>query len=147
MLSGLFALFGCSASGAQCPAVAGVYTPQYTPIDGNCGTIANPYPVKFDGGPKINTNVVRLPTGEISTEVIMKGCTVRMTQVFTDENGNPASQLDGEALNIDSPEQLSGTVNFMLFDATTGGVACTGTYSALFVKMSTQVGGAVGPTM
>jgi hypothetical protein len=133
---------GCSSQNVNCPEVGGVYMPLYTPISGTCGPISNPFPVPLNGGRKgVNMTIQGLPNGMVSTDVVMKGCTLRMTQTVQDASGHPASQLDGDPIYVDSANELSGTVSFMQFtDA--GQVACSGMYNARFTKNTTTVGGA-----
>ncbi len=143
MAFALLALLGCSANANNCPLIDGIYSPIYTPISGTCGPIANPFRVPFQGGRKgVNMVIQNLPNGQVSTDIVMKGCTLRMTQTVQNAAGYPTSQLDGDPIYVDNENELSGTVSFMQFD-TAGSVACSGTYDAKFTKYTTQVGGAV----
>src|SRR4051812_46972150 len=105
-LSAVFALVGCSADVKSCNQVAGFYQPLYTPVDGNCGPITNPNMVNFDGGNHgVNTNIQKLPNAWVTTEIVVKGCSVHMKQSITAPSGpmqaqTLQSQIDGETIKI-----------------------------------------------
>jgi len=135
----------CGGKVSNCPAVQGNYLPEYRPLSGSCGPIANPFAVPIDGGRKgVNMIITNLPNGRVSTDIVMKGCSMRMTQTVQNAGGQPASVLDGDPIYIQNENELDGTVSFMQFDTMTGGVACTGMYEARFTKQSSPVGGALG---
>jgi hypothetical protein len=132
---------GCAAESATCPPVGGDYQPLYTPLSGNCGQLANIFPVPFNGGTGgNNVDVKNLPNAKVSTEIVMKGCTVRMTQIV--EKGNlVASKIDGDKISVRSENELTGMVSVTQFDDL-GQAACYGTYDAQFTKNPMLVGGA-----
>ncbi|MFI5308190.1 MAG: hypothetical protein ACHQ53_12595 [Polyangiales bacterium] len=136
---------GCGGKIPNCPAVEGTYLPEYRPLSGSCGPISNPFAVPIDGGHKgVNMIITNLPNGRVSTDIVMKGCSMRVTQTVQDAAGQPASTLDGDPIYVQNENELSGTVSFMQFDPTTGSVACSGMYEARFTKQSSPVGGALG---
>jgi hypothetical protein len=135
---------GCAAEVKSCPAVDGYYAPLYTPVSGNCGTISNAFPVPFEG--PNNTKIDMLPNVKVSTEIVMKGCTVRMTQTVEKKAGGVASMIDGESINIMSADQLAGRVTVTLFNDQ-GQPACSGTYDATFNKNTVMTGGAASSTV
>lgn len=132
---------GCAAESATCPTVGGNYQPLYTPVSGTCGPLSNNFLVPFNGGTGgNNVDVQNLPNAKVSTEIVMKGCTVRMTQ--TVEKGNiVSSKIDGEEISVRSENELSGMVTVTQFDDM-GQAACSGTYDAEFTKNPMTVGGA-----
>jgi hypothetical protein len=132
-------------SAPTCPTVQGNYLPEFRSISGSCGQISNPFAVPIDSGRKgMNMIITNLPNGRVSTDIVMKGCSMRITQTVQDAMGKPVSVLDGDPIYVQNENELAGTVSFMQFDTTTGRVACTGMYEARFLKQSSPVGGALG---
>lgn len=135
-------LAGCGTEDASCPEVAGKYEPLYIPLSGTCGSIDRPYRVPFDGGENgVNTIMERHVNMSITTEIVHKGCSVRMTQTVTDKDGRVASQIDGETIAIETQNELNGQVIMTVYDDV-GAVSCVGTYDALFTKNTTIIGAA-----
>jgi hypothetical protein len=133
-------LASCGAEPVKCARVGGFYEPLYTPVQGTCGPIANPYKVPFDGGISgVNMDIRMFSNARVTTEIVMKGCSLRMTQTV-DVNGAVQSKIDGETINIHNAEELTGTVTMTRWD--NGQVACSGTYDARFTKNSVTIGGA-----
>jgi hypothetical protein len=133
---------GCGAEETKCPTVGGHYMPLYTALQGNCGPIANPNRVPFDGGRRGNAiQIENLPNGQVTTEIVMKGCSLRMTQEFANQ-GVTLSRIDGDPIYIESENELSGTVSMMRFDPLNGQITCQGLYDARFTKNLTTIGGA-----
>jgi pyrimidine operon attenuation protein/uracil phosphoribosyltransferase len=95
-------------------------------------------------------SIDKLGSTRVSTEIVMKGCTVRMTQMV--ETGidttaaHLAAQIDGETLTIQSADKLSGNVMVTQFDDK-GQPACSGMYDAEFSQTVNSVGGAAMPTV
>jgi hypothetical protein len=132
---------GCGAEETKCATVGGNYQPLYTPLQGNCGPVANPNRVPFDGGRRGNAiKIENLPNGVVTTEIVMKGCSLRMTQEFANQ-GITLSRIDGDPIYIESENELSGTVSLMRFDAN-GQITCQGLYDARFTKNLQTIGGA-----
>jgi len=132
---------GCGAEETSCPTVGGNYQALYTPLQGNCGPIANPNRVPFDGGRGGNViKIENLPNGQVTTEIVMKGCSLRMTQEFAND-GSVLSRIDGDPIYIDSANELSGTVSLLRYDMN-GLVTCQGVYDARFTKNLQTIGGA-----
>jgi hypothetical protein len=137
------ALGACNTEPKTCDKVAGLYQPLYTYVDGGCGNIVNPNMVPFDGGLHgVNTIMQNLANTLVTTDIVMKGCTVHMTQkVQNREGGYLQSQIDGERIQIQDQNRLSGRVAVSMYDAT-GAPMCNGTYDAMFTKNGSTVGSA-----
>ena len=132
----------CGTDTASCPTIGGTFEPLYIPLSGSCGTIESPNRVPFDGGRAgVNTSIERRVNSNITTEIVMKGCSVRMTQTVTDKEGRVASQIDGQTIEIMNQNELAGQVIMTVFDDV-GGITCIGTYDASFTKNTTIIGGA-----
>ena len=133
--------YGCGAEETKCPTIGGNYQALYTPLQGNCGPIANPNRVPFEMGRRGNIiKIETLPNGQVTTEIVMKGCSLRMTQEFAN-GGAVLSRIDGDPIYIESENELTGTVNLMRFDGA-GQITCSGVYDARFTKNLTTIGGA-----
>jgi hypothetical protein len=133
-------LASCGAEEIKCSQVGGFYEPLYTPVQGTCGPIANPYRVPFDGGQGgVNTDIRMFSNARVTTEIVMKGCSLRMTQTV-DVMGTVQSKIDGETINIQNADELTGMVTMTRWD--NGVVACSGVYNARFTKNSVTIGGA-----
>lgn len=138
----LASLVGCGADDPSCPSVEGSYEPLYIPLSGSCGTIERPNRVPFEGGRNgVNTIIERRVNSNITTEIVMKGCSVRMTQTVTDNEARVASLIDGPTIDIMSETELQGQVSMTVFDDE-GAVSCSGTYDAVFTKNTQIIGGA-----
>lgn len=130
----------CGAEETKCAKVAGFYEPLYTPLQGTCGPIQNPNRVPFDGGLRgVNMSIQTFPNARVTTEIVMKGCSLRMTQTV-DVDGAVQSKIDGPIIEIQSAEELSGTVTMQRF--ANGQVSCWGMYDARFTKNAVTIGGA-----
>src|SRR3954468_23005955 len=94
----LVTLGGCNTEPQTCDKVAADYQPLYTPVSTNCGPITNPFMVRFDGGLHgVNTIMQNLANALVTTEIVMKGCTVHMTQKVQDrEGGSLMSVIEGQ---------------------------------------------------
>ena len=140
VLSVVLMLAACGAEETKCATVGGFYEPLYTPLMGTCGPIQNPNRVPFDGGLRgVNMNIQTFPNARVTTEIVMKGCSLRMTQIV-DVDGAVQSKIDGETIQIESADELTGTVTMTRWD--NGQVACWGMYDARFTKNSVTIGGA-----
>jgi hypothetical protein len=136
-------LGACNTEPKTCDKVAGLYQPLYTWVDGSCGNIVNPNMVPFDGGLHgVNTIMQNLANILVTTDIVMKGCTVHMTQkVQNREGGFLQSQIDGASIRIQNQDQLTGRVAVVQYDAT-GTPMCSGNYDAMFTKNGSTVGSA-----
>lgn len=136
-------LVGCAAEAGTCPRVAGYYQPLYTPVSTTCAAVPV-FPVPFEG--PNNTKTDYLGNAQVSTEVVMKGCTVRMYQTVASRAGTVSLQIQGETLSIKSESELDGLVTVKQFD-TMGQPACGGTYNAQFSKGTVTSGGAASSSV
>jgi hypothetical protein len=140
----LAAVGGCNTVPQNCAKIDDIYLPAYTPVDGTCGTLTDVNRVKFDGGLHgVNTLMDYLGNAIVTTDIVMKGCTVHMTQkVQTAETHVLESQIDGESIRIESKDHLTGMVSVEKYDAN-GTLLCSGNYSASFTLPMMTTGGAV----
>lgn len=143
---------GCSQDPEVCPRVAGQFQPLYTPL-----AVTTPSPVPYcsqgpdllrvdiDDTPKpVQTNVVTLSTGRLTTEVVRRGCTVQMSQLFESPGpGQPQLYLSATDLVVHSATEMSGPISMTRYSAD-GNIACWAPYHARLVKGSDAVGAAVG---
>lgn len=138
LLSSLFllgTLGACAVDDTMCPAVSGVYEPTYTPLDGTCGFITSPNMLPFgesSGSGSIKTLENRL-NDDVTTEVVHKGCTVRVSQTVATKEGILQSQIEGESIKVHNARELSGRVQYIRFNAFNQ-IECQGNYEATIRK-------------
>jgi len=127
-------LSSCAPEENVCDPIAGTYQPLYTPVSGNCGLI-NAMRVPLDGGESGVKMHQEMQFGrDILTEVVHKGCTLRVTQ-HVYQQGVLQSTMNGPELAVHSSKELSGQVSFTRFTATDPQQqACVGTYNATFTR-------------
>jgi hypothetical protein len=135
---------GCGVETQNCAAPEGQYRPAYALLQGNCGEITMPYmvPVAVGEGGGSVTNTVQVNDAMISTEVVMKGCAMRMTQSVV-RGGMLRSKIDGNSISIGNASALTGMVTMNQWDEL-GMPACAGVYNATLTKNMTTVGAGVG---
>jgi hypothetical protein len=129
---------GCGVETKQCSAVEGRYQALYTPLNGTCGPIVMPNSVPVETGYR-GAPVMKVETflnGSVSTEIVMKGCSMRMTQKVM-QDGAVRSALEGAQINIENQNELHGTVNLTRYDM--GSAICTGVYDARLTKDASNV--------
>jgi hypothetical protein len=135
------ALLGCTPAPTHCGAISGSYQALYTPVGGNCGPVQNPHRVPFDGGSNgVNTTIQKFANADVVTEIVMMGCTARMTQIVQ-EQGAVRSKIDGSPIDIEDANELRGTVTLTRYDGA-GAVMCLGTYDATFTKNTSTIAAA-----
>src|SRR5262249_12852335 len=133
----------CATDDKSCPAIGGVFEPLYTVVSSSCGPIPadDTYLVPFDGGPGgVKTTVTMMPNVVVTTDIVMKGCTVHMSQEAQYTSG-ARSKINGDVLNVKSANHVSGMVTFEQM-SDLGQPVCSGTYQAEFTKGDSQLGGA-----
>jgi hypothetical protein len=141
LLIAVYALTGCSSPPVNCGAVSGTYQALYTPVGGNCGPVQNPHRVPFEGGENGNqTTIQKFANGDLITDIVLMGCTARMTQIFQ-EQGSVKLKIDGSPIDIEDANELRGTVTMTRYDGT-GAVMCLGTYDATFTKNASTIAAA-----
>ena len=141
LIVAVLAATGCSTPPANCGAVSGSYQALYTPLGGNCGPVQNPHRVPFDGGQNgVQTTIQMFANGDVVTEIVMMGCTARMTQIV-EEPGGASSRIDGSPIDIEDANQLTGQVTLARYDGM-GTLMCQGTYDATFTKNASTVASA-----
>ncbi|MDH5676424.1 MAG: hypothetical protein OEZ06_30170 [Myxococcales bacterium] len=134
----------CATEVENCPSIGGNFQPLYIHLNGSCGPIAKPFAVPFDGGISgVNTIIQRRVNGNITTEIVLKGCTVSMTQTVSGDEGGIDSIIDGKTLDIVADDEVAGQVAMTMYDDE-GAIACESIYDARFTKDTAVVGGALG---
>jgi hypothetical protein len=135
---------GCGVETPNCTAPKGDYRPAYALVQGNCGEIANPYwiPVEVGANGAPVTRTISVNDSMISTEVIMKGCAMRMTQSEV-KAGKLRAKIDGDSINIGNTSALTGMVVVNRWDEL-GNAACAGVYNATLVRNETSTAAGTG---
>lgn len=140
----LLLLQGCGVETPTCSAPQGMYRPAYIAMQGNCGPIqdANWVPVGAGQNGAPVTNIVSVNDAMVSTEVVMKGCAMRMTQEVT-RMGRLRTKIDGDSISITNASSLTGMVSINQWDEL-GAPACSGLYMATLTRNETTVGAGTG---
>jgi len=127
-------LSSCAPEDGVCDPIAGTYQPLYIPVSGNCGPITA-MRVPLDGGVSgVKMHQETLFGRDIYTEVVHKGCELRVTQ-HVYQQGVLESIMNGPSLAVHSSKELSGQVSFKRFTPTAPPQeACVGTYNATFTR-------------
>jgi hypothetical protein len=132
----------CAAEELSCPRVAGQFQALYTPLQGTCGYISDPLMVLIDDKPQsVQTNILMFGNGRLTTDIVMMGCSVQMTQQF-ESVGKLETYIAAPELAVESANELSGQISMWRYD-TVGNLACSGVYDARFVKETATTGAAV----
>jgi hypothetical protein len=132
---------GCGSEDEGCPNVQGSFQSLYVELSGSCGPIDNPYPVPFEGGASgVNTIIERRVNSNITTDIVLKGCSVGMTQIVSDKDGAVMSQIDSSDLEIMSANELIGQVTLTRYDQ--GELTCSSVYEAYYSKQTAIIGAA-----
>jgi hypothetical protein len=141
---GLCAVVGCAAEEGGCPKVVGQFHPLYKQMSGTCGSITDSQPlVKIDDGPQgAQTSILMFGNGRLTTEVVVRGCSVQMKQQF-ETDARVQSYLEALELSVESENELAGQVSMSRYGAD-GTVSCSGVYEAHLTKETVAVGTAVG---
>jgi hypothetical protein len=133
----------CAAEEVGCPRVVGQFQPLYTPLSGSCGVIADPMFVKIEDVPQASqTNVLMFGNGRLTTEVVLRGCSVQMIQQFETAE-RLQTYLEAPELSVESANELAGQVSMFRYDPA-GNVSCWGVYQARLLKETAAIGAAVG---
>jgi hypothetical protein len=146
-LAALAAIFstlvpGCQSEDEACPRVTGFFEAQYAWVDGNCSPTFDPLPVDFSAGEGgVTHSTMYRVNDKIETEVIMKGCTLRMSQSLIDREDTRLADIEGESLVIESASELSGVVYRREYD-NQGQTVCQGIYDALYTKNTVTIAAA-----
>jgi len=141
-LGGVLGL-SCTAEEVACPRVAGQFQPLYTPLSGSCGVIADPMLVKIDDVPQASqTSILMFGNGRLTTEVMLRGCSVQITQQF-EASDRLQTYLEARELSVESANELAGQVSMFRYGPD-GNVSCWGVYQARLLKETAALGAAVG---
>ncbi|HEX7480545.1 MAG TPA: hypothetical protein VF331_22285 [Polyangiales bacterium] len=133
--------FGCQdATNQSCPAVTGTFQASYQQLEGSCPATfqGNQLSIAKDDVGTVTHVDMRL-SDVVRTEVVLKGCTIGMSQAV-EAMGRTQSQIDGD-LHVESDAAMSGMLMRTVY-TDTGSIACHGVYNALFVRQDAVVGGA-----
>jgi hypothetical protein len=133
----------CAAEELGCPRVVGQFQPLYTPLSGTCGPFADPMLVKIDDVPQASqTSILMFGNGRLTTEVVLRGCSVQMIQQF-EASDRLQTYLEARELSVESADELAGQVSMFRY-GTDGNVSCWGVYQARLLKEKAAIGAAVG---
>ncbi len=140
----LLLLASCVAEPPTCNTPEGNFRPNYAFVTGTCGPIDQSYwvPVSVGQGGGSVTHVMQVNDAMVSTEVVMKGCAMRMTQQVI-QAGKLRTKIDGDSISISNTSSLTGMVSINRWDEL-GMPACSGMYQATLVKNEITVGAGVG---
>jgi hypothetical protein len=130
-------LFGCNADVEQCSPVTGLYEPLYTFVSGTCpAAIQATNQVNFDSGRHgVQQSIQMLPNMVVTTDIILKGCSLHMTQQIAapPPQSSLQTKIDGQTIEISNEDELHGLVTVTQYNPDTS-VACEGTYNGMFRK-------------
>lgn len=125
---------GCQDEVQACDEVMGTYLATWTYVDGTCGQMpgtAGPFDMTSDHA---TATTMQMRTDDmITTEVIKKGCNVRVTR-YASKAGKTLWQVGGE-LDVESGDTLSGPMT--RYEWMDGAQLCAGTYQTVMQKMVT----------
>lgn len=129
MIGGL----GCKPEEKTCPKVFGTFKPEYYPLETNCEPIDPIYNLPIeDSRSGVATTTQNNYHREISTEVILRGCTLGMTQTVRNVDTLLTEQvIQSDHLSVDSENKLTGLVEVTKYDADKK-PRCSGMYNAIF---------------
>jgi hypothetical protein len=114
---------------AGCAAPEGVYEASYTEQSGTCGALDAPARVPLDSGSSgVQTTLERFATSTVTTETVLMGCSLRVTQMVTGAANAPRLWIDARALSIGQDGVIRGTAEVTRYDDG-GQVECTGVYA------------------
>jgi hypothetical protein len=128
-------LFGCNPESKQCAPVDGFYQPLYTFVNGTCGaTLEATNQVNFNSGRHgVQQNFDMMPNMWVTTDIVLRGCSVHMTQKIQVPEGPVKMQIDGQSIAISDEEKLTGLVDVTQYSPD-GSIVCQGQYDGTFSK-------------
>lgn len=139
-LGSALSFVGCAVDDQVCAPVNGRYQPLYTQISGTCGEIQSPNMVEFESGaPGLRMVTENRLDSDVTTIVVLKGCTVRVTQTVATKAGQLESQIDGDEIRVQNANVLEGQVSYVKYDPMSQPM-CTGVYNATFSKNLVPLG-------
>jgi hypothetical protein len=126
---------GCQDEEQACPEVMGSYLATWTYVDGTCGPMpgtAGPFDMTSE---RATATTMQMRTDDmITTEVIKKGCDVRLTRSAS-KDGATLWLVEGQ-LDVESDEVLSGAMR--RFEWQDSVQLCAGTYQTVMLKVVEQ---------
>jgi hypothetical protein len=122
------------AGSPTCERPNGAYEALYVAASGDCGPIAQPFPIPIETGDAsvATTTEMRLNV-DITTMVVLRGCSVRITQTVTAKTGAVESQISANALSIDPDGVLRGTADLVRFSENNQPL-CQGSYQVTLMR-------------
>jgi hypothetical protein len=136
--------WGCQdATNRTCPTTIGVFNASYQEIDGSCEATFEGNQISIaqeDIGTGTSSKTENRLSNLVRTDVVLKGCTVGVTQAVVTTMGHTQSEIKGD-LNVESESSLSGHLLRTVY-MDNGDVACHGVYNARFVRQDVTIGGA-----
>jgi hypothetical protein len=78
----------------------------------------------------------------VTTDIILRGCSVHMTQKIQVPEGPVKMQIDGQTIAISDDEKLTGLVDVVQYTPD-GSVFCQGQYNGTFSKYAQTPPGTV----
>jgi hypothetical protein len=107
----------------------------YVPVQTNCAPLSPIYKVPFDPGVRgVNETNMNFVDKKVKTQIVLKGCSVSMTQTVTNMAGQLELQISGPELSVDGKSKVSGLVDVTRYDANQQ-VMCAGKYDAKFTQL------------
>jgi hypothetical protein len=121
-----------------CSEPRGIYEAIYTPLSGTCGPFEAPARVPFDA----STTFATFAAVDVTTEIVVQGCSLRVTQVVSDRQGAILERIVMDDLVIGEDDRIRGTATLTRFEG--GAPTCTGTYAVELSRSTTTIGEAIG---
>lgn len=139
---------GCNAPVQQnCPKPLGLYKAQYSLISGTCTGNYQPFALKFDSDdPSSWTKTEQRLADVVITEMLLKGCELKVGQRVTGEGAASGTSLTRTAiagtLGVVDNMSLSGTIERTDFMEDGQTVRCSASYDAWYTKDDLLLGAA-----
>lgn len=141
-------LVGCNAElPGNCPKPVGIYKAQYSLLEGTCQAGYQPFALRFfaDDPPSTTHTETRL-ADVVITEILLKGCELRVGQRVTGEGAatgvaSTRSAIAG-TLGVVDDTNLSGTITRTDFMEDGHTVRCSASYEAWYTRDDLLLGAA-----
>jgi hypothetical protein len=145
-LAGIF--LGCNQElQGNCPRPIGVYKAEYSMLSGTCMPGYQPFALKFEADDQATTQSTEIRLADvIVTEVILKGCEIKVGQTVTGEGSTTSTSSTRSAiagtLGVVDEGALSGTIQRTDFMEDGKTVRCTAQYDAWYTRDDLLLGAA-----
>jgi len=146
VLTGTF--LGCNQElQGNCPRPIGVYKAQYSMLSGTCMPGYEPHALKFESDDQNSTQITEIRLADvIVTDLLLKGCEVKVGQTVTGEGSTTSTSSTRSALvgtlGVVDESSLSGTVQRTDFMEDGRTVRCTAQYDAWYTRDDLLLGAA-----